>query len=295
MGVALEKSENLRHWENWANEYGGELRATTKCLSIKRLEIEALIRRISATKKPNPLVVEIGSGNGANGFALVSRSPTLLYLGLDFSPTMVRNAIAVAQRRQSSVPDQVSRVAFGVADARELKFPLQVDRSQPTYAGEVIERALTAPAPDIVFTDRMLINLASADEQLEVMRRIDNILAPGGLFLMIENSVQTHARLNYVRAVLGLSSRPPADYNVFIDEPRVISVFEDVMQLVAIDDFGAVHDLLLYAVGPSLGHGDVEYDSPLMTRLTDALIALGETASRTGGFGQNRLWVWQKR
>ena len=56
----------------------------------------------------------------------------------------------------------------------------------------------------------MLINLSSADEQLDAMRRIKSMLAPAGRFLMLENSVQTHARLNDVRTALGLPVRPAA-------------------------------------------------------------------------------------
>ena len=290
----MEKNENLRHWEQWAVEYGGELRATTKCLSIKRLEIEALVRRIQGTGKEDALVVEIGCGNGTNGFALVSRAPGVRYLGFDFSPAMITNAAAVADRRMGSVPDQIQRMAFGVSDARGLTRPITLDVKQPTFVGAQIAKALPAQAADIVFTDRMLINLSSAAEQLAVMERVATILPVGGLFLMLENSVETHATLNSVRFALGLPPRAPAEYNVFIDEAKVIRPFEKTMQLVAVEDFSAVHDLMLYAVGPSLADGMVEYDSPLMTRLTDAILALGERALQAGGFGQNRLWIWRK-
>src|SRR5204862_125869 len=81
-------------------------------------------------------------------------------------------------------------------------------------------------AVDLAFTDRMLINLSSAQEQLEAMERIASVVRPGGLFLMIENSVQTHRALNEARAALGLPFRPPAEFNVFIDEDRVIRPFQ---------------------------------------------------------------------
>jgi SAM-dependent methyltransferase len=290
----MDRTENLRHWELWAAEYGGELRATTKCLSIKRLEIEALIRHIDANGTPGALVVEVGCGNGANGFALVARSTSLRYLGFDFSSAMITNAAAVANRRMPTVPLQIQRMAFGVADARQLARPMTPDPDQPCFAGAQISASLPAQFADIVFTDRMLINLSSGDEQLAAMERIATLLPPGGLFLMIENSVQTHGALNQVRTALGLPARPAAEYNVFIDEARVIRSFEKVMKLVAVEDFAAIHDLVLYAVQPALADGKIEYDSPLMTKLTDALLALGEGGAQVGGFGQNRLWVWRK-
>ena len=290
----MEKTENLQHWEQWAAEYGGELRATTKCLSIKRLEIEAFVRCIDQAGKSNALCVEVGCGNGANGFALVSRARDLRYLGLDFSPAMITNAAAVADRRMGSVPDQIERMAFGVADARELTRPIQLDVQKPWFAGKSMAERLPAQSVDVVFTDRMLINLSSAEEQLAVMERIATLLPPGGMFLMLENSVQTHATLNKVRVTLGLPPRPAAEYNVFIDEARVIRPFEKQMKLTGVQDFSAVHDLMLYAVGPALAEGKIDYDSPLMTKLTDAIVALGELGGQAGGFGQNRLWIWRK-
>jgi SAM-dependent methyltransferase len=289
----VDKADNFQHWERWAAEYGVELRATTKCTSIKRLEVEALLRQISRHREaPAPLVLEIGCGNGANGFALASRDPGLLYVGLDFSPQMILNAADVARRRAGAGLND--RLAFGVADARKLVPPIALETRGPHYAGAAAAARLPAQGADVVFTDRMLINLASAEEQLQVMRGVAELVRPGGLFLMIENSVQTHRALNDVRVALGLPARPAADYNVFIDEKRVIEPFKQIMQLVEVDDFGSIHDLLLYAVGPALSGGEVQYDSPLMTRTTDAILALAEKGLGAGGFGQNRLWVWRR-
>ena len=270
----MKKEDNLKHWEQWATDYGTELRATTKCMSIKRIEIEALVRRLNAhVARPEPVVLEVGCGNGANGFALTSRHPGLHYLGVDFSPSMVENAAKIAERSQYR-----ERMAFAVADARRLA------------RGGLVP----VDGVDVVFTDRMLINLSSADEQRGVMLRIAEMLKPGGMFLMIENSVQTHRVLNEVRQALGLPGRPAADYNVFIDEPAVIEPFTQTMTLVDVEDFGSIHDLMLYAVTPSLANGKIEYDTPLMARLSDAVLALSDLGLKTGAFGQNRLWVWRK-
>jgi hypothetical protein len=190
-------------------------------------------------------------------------------------------------------PEVADRMAFGVADARQLSAPLALASDDgPAHAGAGWE--LPAESVELVLTNRMLINLASAGEQLAAMRRIRSVLAPGGLFLMLENSVQTHARLNHVRTALGLPVRPAAEFNLFVDEEHVIAPFEAEMMLRDVEDFGAIHDLLLYAVDPALGDGDVRYDSPLMTALTDALLALGRTAGTQLPFGQNRLWVWER-
>jgi len=287
----MEKNANLAHWENWASEYGTELRATTKCLSIKRLEIEALLAQIRKhVSTPKPVVLEIGCGNGVNGIALVSRHPDLHSIGLDFSPRMIVNAVqSVEKIKESSVKE---RLSFGVADAQTLRLPLVLDATGPHFAGSEVN--LPARGVDVVFTDRMLINLSSAEEQLAVMRGLAGVLAPDGVFLMLENSQQLHGRLTKIREALGLPPRPAASYNIFIDEDSVIRPFQEVMRLIGTYDLSSMHDLMLYAVEPSLNGGEVQYDSPLMTRLTDAILALSELGVEMPGFGQNRLWIWKK-
>ncbi len=287
----MEKNANLAHWESWAEEYGTELRATTKCLSIKRLEIEALLAQIRKhVFTPKPVVLEVGCGNGVNGIALASRHPDLRYVGLDFSSRMIVNAVQSTEKiKESSLKE---RLSFGVADARALRLPLVLDIAEPHFAGK--EVCLADQGVDVVFTDRMLINLSSAAEQLTVMRGLASAMAPNGAFLMLENSLQLHGRLTKVRGALGLPARPAASYNVFIDEDSVIRPFQEVMRLVGTYDLSSIHDLMLYAVGPSLSAGEVQYDTPLMTRLTDAILALSELGVEMPGFGQNRLWIWQK-
>ena len=112
---------------------------------------------------------------------------------------------------------------------------------------------------------------------------------------MLENSVQTHARLNGVRAALGLPARPSATFNLFIDEADVIAPFRTRWSYSTSRTSAPLHDLLLYAVEPQLGDGEVHYDSALLSTVTDALLALGADAGSRLPFGQNRLWVWERQ
>jgi tRNA G46 methylase TrmB len=82
--VTVGGSTNRAHWEDWASTYGSDLRATTKCHSIKRLELDAISRRIDGLGGTCSML-EVGCGNGYNGLALANRHPELRYLGLDFS------------------------------------------------------------------------------------------------------------------------------------------------------------------------------------------------------------------
>jgi ubiquinone/menaquinone biosynthesis C-methylase UbiE len=293
----MQKDANLAHWEAWAKEYGTELRATTKCVTIKRLEIDALARHLPRSKAvESGLALEIGCGNGVNGFALTALFPKLKYVGADFSPKMVEGAIKTIEGkiRRGEIAE-ASRMAFGVLDARELSAPFALDTSAIHMAGEALRSEFPVRGFDAVLTNRMLINLASAEEQLLTMTRISEVLKPGGVFLMLENSAKTHEELNRVRSALGLPPRPVASYNIFIEEDRIIERFKGTLQLEYVENVSSIHDLLLYAVLPAAGSGEVEYDTPVMTKLTDALLAVRRAPlSAPSSVGQNVLWVWRK-
>lgn len=287
----MDPRANLKHWEAWATQFGGELRATTKCVSIKRLEIEALHRRIAELGTGSDIrVLEIGCGNGVNGFALAPRIPNMKYVGLDFSPAMIENA---AKTCAANAGDSTDRLAFGVGDLRALGTSVSIESNKPRFVGAKSGATDSMSGFDVVFTDRVIINLESAQEQLDALRRMLALVRPGGRLLVLENSKQTHAKLNGARTALGLPERPAASYNVFIDEPTVIDTFRKEATLDTVDDFGGVHDLMLYAVLPAIGNGEIEYDGPVMTKLTEALIALGNDMP-VGPSGQNRLWVFRK-
>ncbi len=71
----------------------------------------------------------------------------------------------------------------------------------------------------------------------------------------------------------------------------------DELDLEAVDDFAALHDLVLYVLGPLAHGGEVDYADPLVEAAT-ALLLAPETARLLGGLGpvgQNRLYVFRKR
>jgi SAM-dependent methyltransferase len=271
----MDTVRNHTHWSALARAYGTDLAATTKCRSIKVLEIGALSRAFLRTGHDAPRVLEVGCGNALNGAALCQAFPRMTWTGCDAVPAMVESA----RERIGRLAGQVrARMRVVGADARTLE-PLSGERF------------------DVVYTDRCLINLASLEEQVTAAHAIAGVLADGGWFLMLENSRQTHARLNAARRAVGLPFRPAAEYNVFVDEEAFVPRVRDAFDLEGIDDFGGLHDVLLYALKPAAHEAHaIVYDDALMdaaTRLALALAAEGEAP--LAGFGQNRLWRWRKR
>src|SRR5207247_933049 len=117
---------------------------------------------------------------------------------------------------------------------------------------------------DIIFTDRCLINLNSKKLQMTGVEQISKKLKPGGYFLMLENSVQNYTRQNEARISVGLPARKPAKFNLFIDEHTIIPHIKKTMNLVSVNDFGSLYDVVLYVLTPLINNGTHDYDHPLV-------------------------------
>jgi SAM-dependent methyltransferase len=281
----MQARQNLKHWHQLAETHGEGLEATTKCSSIKTLELDVLARTIIELRPDASTIVEVGCGNAVNLFGLQKQFSQAKLVGVDFSDAMIEHSVQSAKSQLCR--DSLENVALGVMDVRSFHWP---PPARWLYQGS---RVNFVSPPDIIFTDRCLINLADRDEQADAVIGLTRALAPGGFFLMLENSQQAHARLNEARKSLGLEPRLPATYNVFIDEQHLLSAVQSSVRLVQVRDFASLHDLFLYALAPSLRGGIVEYDTPLMEKVTALSLYLNREYGDTLSVGQNRIWIWQ--
>ncbi|MFZ5806403.1 MAG: methyltransferase domain-containing protein [Verrucomicrobiota bacterium] len=267
-----------KHWENWSKTFETDLKATTKTSTIKKLEIDALYRAIKKTslhKKKNVNVLEVGCGNGHNCFALSELLPNFHFCGMDYVPDMVKHAQAIQKRNAK----RYSKITFCVGDALQLKNNTDIKKQY-----------------DIIFTDRCLINLNSEKLQFKAMDQLLKKLKPKGYLIILENFMQTYARQNDCRVAVGLPKRKPADYNLFFDENAMISRIKKSAKLLHIDDFGSLHDIALYVLVPMMNEGKTDYDHPLVQAATELSLSLSEKyESPFGAFGQNRLFLFQRR
>jgi hypothetical protein len=113
---------------------------------------------------------------------------------------------------------------------------------------------------------------------------------------MVENSWQTYERQNQARELVGLPERSPVEYNHFFDETTLRPFLPSVgLDLVAVEDFISLHDLVLYVLVPMINGGKVDYEHPLVEAATRLNIALSsQTPGSVGQYGQNRLFKCRK-
>ncbi len=262
------------HWTDWSKTYGDSLRATTKTSTAKVLEINAIWGRL---KNENGLktVLEVGCGNGVNCVELAMRLPEHHFDGVDFVDEMVSSA------RSRAVENKVSdRIRFFEGNVVKLDEIIGLKKQY-----------------DIIFSDRCLINLNTTTLQIEAISALADLLRPGGLLLMIENSKQTYDQQNALRSVMNLPERTPAEFNLFFDEEQIRpAISNSNLILEDVEDFISLHDILLYVLVPAINGGEIDYDHPLVHAATK-LCEASSTANLNefGKFGQNRLFVCRKK
>ena len=270
----MELHEIMAHWKEQAERHGTTVQATTRAKTAKLLEIDALIRAFRDTplaSHPQAHVLEVGCGNGLNCIALAREFPGFRLSGLDYVEEMIRMA-----RESLGGSGCSDRVSFAVGDLLRLD---EVESLRKSY--------------DAMVSVRCLINLNTVELQRRALRAMAARLIPGGYLIMIENSLHTFGLQNDCREAVGLARREPSPFNKFLDEEQVFSVAE--LERVRVEDFGGLHDLVLYVLVPATNGGEIDYGHPLV-RAAASLTLHGPApgAAGFGPFGQNRLFVLRK-
>lgn len=110
-------------------------------------------------------------------------------------------------------------------------------------AGDILKMKKIPEKPDIIVTQRLLINLADSNEQKEAIENIYNMLKPGGLYIMIENTNDAYLALNQMRHQVGLEPIPIHWHNLFFDYNQLMEFLKDKFQLLNSHNFGLYYFL----------------------------------------------------
>ena len=196
----MNAEEIKQYWSDRAEKHPDT--ATTNDVFLRRIEQRALNGCIY--RYVPRLVADIGCGDGRTTRKLAKAYPLTNFAGLDFSPSMIRQA--------QTMPD-LSNLAFNLHDI-----------SQP-----LLQRY------DLIYTTRCLINLSSWEDQQQAIRNIYDSLLDDGIYVMIENFIEGHDAINKQRELFGLKSLAVRPHNLYFHKHHVMdfastlfSVIEDV-------------------------------------------------------------------
>ena len=174
--------------------------------NLHELEIELVERFL----QPTDLLADFGCGDG---------EATVRYA------KKVRTAVGIERSATLRGKAEKARDAAGV---RNLTFK----------PGDILAEPTELNTYDAVVTQRLLINLASWEEQRHGLINVHRMLKPGGRFLMIENTNDAFQAMNDLRHDVGLEPVPQHWHNRFFDHEQLESFLEGRFQLLRFQDFG---------------------------------------------------------
>lgn len=165
-----------QHYKTTAENFGLSGRCTIQDPIIRDKEIQFLKKEIQTfinTHERNPVVMDIGCGNGYTLEVLANFFPKLHFIGLEPHPDLFQLSL----KRKGE---------------RKLQNVIFQNKS-------ILEETLIEYPVDIIFTERVLINLIDDKEQENAIGNISKHLNKGGEYLMIESFVEPLQKLNKLR------------------------------------------------------------------------------------------------
>lgn len=252
----MENNDILNFWNKQASLAG---KAGSQDLVAKEVEIAALSRHINDGMK----VCEFGCGNGVTAIEFAKRFDIHMDC-FDFSPAMIEAARGAAKAAGVHL-----RVNFDVADV-QVEPPLK-----DSY--------------DVIYTERMLINLQTWKAQARAIQYLVSKLSPCGRLLLCENSIQGLGKLNQLREMVGLERISPPWHNCYLDETAVERLQEHGLKLLAVEPFSSTYYFLSRVVNAWLAKQEgvqPAYDAPV-NRLALMLPPFGDCA-------QGKLWIFER-
>ena len=249
--------ENVHSFWNERAALG--VNAGSNDVTAKRIEIEA----IASYAKDGMRILDFGCGSGVTALELARRYDVDM-LGIDYAEEMVKTAHELAAGVQTKRP-----VRFEVGDVDSL-------------------HKLTGRF-DMVYTERMLVNLKNWEEQSAAIAALTGTLAPGGILVMCENSMDGLDAINELRREVGLETIIPPWHNVYMRDSLIEGLSIPGATLEATNYYSSTYYFLSRVVNAWLSAREgvpPSYDAPVN------MLAL--SLPPIGKMGQGRIWVWRK-
>jgi ubiquinone/menaquinone biosynthesis C-methylase UbiE len=243
----------------WNSRAGLGEWAGTRDVIAKQIEIEA----IGAYVRDGMRILEVGCGNGVTAIELARRHEVDL-LGIDFAEDMI-------------------------AAARDLMTGQPVKGTLRFEVGDVTDMSSCAGAYDLIYTERVLINLPDWPTQHRAIRDITTLLGDNGLYVMCENSQEGLDEINGLRGRVGLPAITPPWHNRYLRDAEIEQASLPGITLEAMSFYSSTYYFLSRVVNAWLAAQrgeEPEYEAPV-NQLALRLPPIGQ-------MGQGRIWLWRK-
>lgn len=157
----------------------------------KKIEQKEIISLIS----DGSTIAEFGCGNGETAILIAENFEKVSINAYDFSEEMINLA------RKNASEKGIDSIIFDIADIN----------SPPTFNKKF----------DIIYTERMIINLQTWEEQKNAICFMCDLLSDGGKLILAENSIDGLNEINLFRENCGLETINPPWHNRYIRDSEI--------------------------------------------------------------------------
>jgi len=198
------------HWDNKASTFGTDSRATHEDVFLRQMEIENLAKYLENNKN----IVDVGCGNGYSTIELSKKYSEINMVGLDYSEKMI----------------EVANDALKKENTKNVRFQVFDILDDTTDLSEQF---------DIAISERCLINLSSIEDQVKGLINISNLVKPGGLILLSEETIQAYNNINNLRKKVNLPDMAIQWHNLYLDIDIILNKVSHVLEFVKEDNFSS--------------------------------------------------------
>ena len=258
MKVNNDKFEKVR--EFWNNRAGLGKWAGSKDIIAKQLEMDAIASYINDGMN----ILEIGCGNGITAIEIARRFNVTI-TAFDYANEMI---------------DSAKRIATATSCKGKVSFEFGDVLSMPNFKNKF----------DLIYTERVLINLPDWESQSKAITDILTLVADGGAYVMCENSQDGLEQINLLRKNAHLEAIEAPWHNCYFNDRDIEHLNIPDVTLETVNDYSATYYFLSRVVNAWLAAKDgkeVKYDSDI-NQLALQLPSIGNC-------GQGRIWLWRKQ
>lgn len=204
-------------------------KATAQDFFLRELEIMTASEHMEGEKK----TLDVGCAIGYGPIEYAKRNPAIYSYGIDYSEPMIKKAIGWQKKLTRTL---ASRLEFKTASVLELPYPDDFF--------------------DVVTASRCLMALLDWERQKKGILEVKRVLKSGGIFVMMEGTIQGWQKLNKTRKIFGLEEIPIDTSSgldtLKFDEKKLLPFLGKNWKIIEIKHFGmyyfisrVIHPLLV--------------------------------------------------